>query len=140
MALQATWCGHARIKGYTKLQRMAMLTFSLIGLQFTWAVEMTYFEPHLLRLGLAKSQTSLVWIAPPLSGLIVQPVIGVWSDSSQLRWGRRRPFMLLFSILVALFLIGLAWASEIVAVFTSDEITVRSPTGKRFVRCLNTIR
>ena len=34
MALQhASWTGHARIKGYTKLQRMAMLTFSLIGLQ-----------------------------------------------------------------------------------------------------------
>ena len=32
-APQATWAGHARIKGYTKLHRMAMLTFSLIGLQ-----------------------------------------------------------------------------------------------------------
>ena len=59
MAQQASWSGHARIKGYTKLQRMAMLTFSLVGLQqvlrlfylpaevltvqcrFTWAVEMT---------------------------------------------------------------------------------------------------
>lgn len=169
MAPQASSSGHARIKGYTKLQRMAMLTFSLIGLQqvspelpyplaritpkcrFTWAVEMTCippriqlraistnginadFEPHLLKLGFAKSQTSLVWIAPPLSGLVVQPIIGVWSDSSQLRWGRRRPFMLLFSVLVAFFLASLAWASEIVAVFTSDETSVRSPSGKRFV-------
>ena len=34
MAAQASsWAGHARIKGYTKLQRMAMLTFSLVGLQ-----------------------------------------------------------------------------------------------------------
>ena len=33
MAQQASWSGHARIKGYTKLQRMAMLTFSLVGLQ-----------------------------------------------------------------------------------------------------------
>lgn len=82
------------------------------------------FEPHLLKLGLAKSQTSLVWIAPPLSGLIVQPVIGVLSDASQSRWGRRRPFMLLFSLLVALFLVVLAWASEIVGVFTADEVMV----------------
>ena len=82
------------------------------------------FEPHLLQLGLAKSQTSLVWIAPPLSGLIVQPMIGVMSDSSQSRWGRRRPFMLLFAILVAFFLVVLAWASEIVGVFTSDETVV----------------
>ena len=33
MAAQASWAGQARIKGYTNLQRMAMLTFSLIGLQ-----------------------------------------------------------------------------------------------------------
>lgn len=136
MAPQASWGGHARIKGYTKLQRMAMLTFSLIGLQFTWAVEMTYFEPHLLRLGLAKSQTSLVWIAPPLSGLIVQPVIGVLSDASQSRWGRRRPFMLLFSLLVALFLVVLAWASEIVGVFTADEVMVKSATVALAVFCI----
>ena len=84
------------------------------------------FEPHLLKLGLAKSQTSLVWIAPPLSGLIVQPIIGVLSDSSQLKWGRRRPYMLLFSILVALFLIMLAWASEIVGVLIGDEAMVDS--------------
>ena len=84
------------------------------------------FEPHLLKLGLAKSQTSLVWIAPPLSGLIVQPIIGVLSDSSQLKWGRRRPYMLLFSILVALCLIMLAWASEIVGVLIGDEAMVDS--------------
>ena len=65
-----------------------------------------------------------MWIAPPLSGLIVQPMIGVMSDSSQSRWGRRRPFILLFAILVAFFLVMLAWASEIVGVFTSDETTV----------------
>lgn len=44
--------------------------------------------------------------------------------------------MLLFSILVALFLIGLAWASEIVAVFTSDEITVRKATVALAVFCI----
>ena len=82
------------------------------------------FEPHLLKLGLAKSQTSLVWIAPPLSGLIVQPIVGVLSDSSQSRWGRRRPYMLLFSILVAFFLVVLAWTAEIVGVFLSDEVMV----------------
>ena len=82
------------------------------------------FEPHLLKLGLAKSQTSLVWIAPPLSGLIVQPIVGVVSDSSRLKWGRRRPFMLLFSALVAVFLLVLAWAEEIVGVFFSDEVMV----------------
>lgn len=82
------------------------------------------FTPYLLKLGLAKSQTSLVWIAPPLSGLIVQPIIGTISDSSKSRWGRRRPYMLACSLLVAVFLLTLAWASEIVGVFIRDETLV----------------
>ena len=49
--------------------------------------------PYLLQLGLTKSKTSLVWIAGPLSGLIMQPVVGVLADSSKSKWGRRRPFM-----------------------------------------------
>ncbi|KAM0796653.1 hypothetical protein BDR22DRAFT_811597 [Usnea florida] len=136
MASQSSWRGQARIKGYTKLQRMAMLTFSLIGLQQCANISCSDFEPHLLQLGLAKSQTSLVWIAPPLSGLIVQPMIGVMSDSSQSRWGRRRPFMLLFAILVAFFLVILAWASEIVGVFTSDETVMRRVTVALAVLCI----
>ncbi|KAA6410310.1 MAG: hypothetical protein FRX48_05731 [Lasallia pustulata] len=60
MAQHAAFTGAPSIRGYTQAQRMALLTFSLVGLQFTWGVEMTYFTPYLLGLGLAKSQTSLV--------------------------------------------------------------------------------
>ena len=94
------------------------------------------FTPYLLQLGLAKSQTSLVWIAPPLSGLIVQPIIGSISDSSKLRWGRRRPYMLLCSVLVAVNLLVLGWAAEIVGVFFTDKtwvslITFHMAVGNR---------
>jgi MFS family permease len=108
--------------------------------RFTWGVEMSCilsrlslqsenyvtdqavdFTPYLLQLGLAKSETALVWIAPPLSGLIVQPVVGTISDSSRLKWGRRRPYMLVSSILVAACLLTLAWAIEIVTIFIAPE-------------------
>ncbi|KAF9329626.1 hypothetical protein BG006_007314 [Podila minutissima] len=46
-----------------------------MGLQFTWSVEMAYGTPFLLQLGLSKSLMSLVWLAGPLSGLIMQPVL-----------------------------------------------------------------
>ncbi|KAI9791045.1 MAG: hypothetical protein M1833_001706, partial [Piccolia ochrophora] len=121
MADQRPWEATPRIKASTESGRMALLTFSLIGLQFTWGFEMTYFTPYLLQLGLAKSQTSLVWIAAPLSGLIVQPLIGVASDSSTLRWGRRRPYMLVGAILVAVCLLTLAWASEIAAALHGND-------------------
>ncbi len=88
------------------------------------AHEAADFTPYLLQLGLAKTQTSLVFIAPPLSGLIVQPIIGTISDSSTLRWGRRRPYMMVGSLMVAACFLTLGWASEIVGLVITDEARV----------------
>lgn len=107
---------------------MALLTFSLVGIQFTWGIEMTYCTPYLLALGLTKSRTSLVWIAGPLSGLIVQPIIGVLADRSKSKYGRRRPVMLIGSVLVAGCLITLGWAKEIVGHFVEEGEFRRSCT------------
>ncbi|KAL3419030.1 General alpha-glucoside permease 2 [Phlyctema vagabunda] len=117
----ASWAGQPHIKGSSESMRMALLTTSLIGLQFTWGIEMTYCTPYLLALGLTKSKTSLVWIAGPLSGLIMQPIVGVISDRSRSKYGRRRPFMVLGSLLVAACLMVLGWTKEIVATFVVDE-------------------
>lgn len=84
--------------------------------------------PYLLALGLTKSRTSLVWIAGPLSGLIMQPIVGVISDRSQSKYGRRRPFMVWGSLLVAACLFVLGWTKEIVAMFIQDEETRKSYT------------
>ncbi|KAJ9263182.1 hypothetical protein DTO195F2_3160 [Paecilomyces variotii] len=121
MPQAASWVGTPSIKGRTEATRMALLTFSLLGLQFTWGVEMTYCTPYLLQLGLTKSRTSLVWIAGPLSGLIMQPVVGVIADRSRSKWGRRRPFMVGGSLVVAACLLVLGWTSELVGAFVADE-------------------
>ncbi|KAE8407272.1 MFS/sugar transport protein-domain-containing protein, partial [Aspergillus pseudonomiae] len=81
---------------------------------------MTYCTPYLLQLGLTKSRTSLVWIAGPLSGLIIQPLIGVIADRSRSKWGRRRPFMIVGSLIVAMCLLVLGWTSEIVGLFVKE--------------------
>jgi solute carrier family 45 protein 1/2/4 len=76
--------------------------------------------PYLLQLGLTKSRTSLVWIAGPLSGLIMQPIVGVVSDGCTSTYGRRRPFMVLGSIVVAACLLTLGWTKEIVSAFVAE--------------------
>jgi len=76
--------------------------------------------PYLLSLGLTKSRTSLVWVAGPLSGLIMAPLVGVLADRSRSKYGRRRPFMVLGSVLVALFLLVLGWTKEIVGHFVAE--------------------
>ncbi|GLI76915.1 hypothetical protein PoHVEF18_005193 [Penicillium ochrochloron] len=60
MPQAARWAGTPSIKGRSESTRMALLTFSLVGLQFTWGTEMTYCTPYLLQLGLTKSKTSLI--------------------------------------------------------------------------------
>ncbi|OJJ00089.1 hypothetical protein ASPVEDRAFT_26844 [Aspergillus versicolor CBS 583.65] len=120
MPQAARWVGSPSIKGRTESMRMALLTTSLLGLQFTWGIEMTYCTPYLLQLGLTKSRTSLVWIAGPLSGLVMQPLIGVIADRSRSKWGRRRPFMIGGSIIVTVCLLILGWTTEIVSVFIKD--------------------
>lgn len=84
--------------------------------------------PYLLSLGLTKGQTSLVWVAGPLSGLIVQPIIGVVADQSTSKWGRRRPVIVIGSLIVALSLLTLGFTKEIVAAFVTDDEIARKLT------------
>ncbi|KAF2095161.1 sucrose transport protein-like protein [Rhizodiscina lignyota] len=115
----ASWTGTPAIKGSSEAMRMALLTVSLVGIQFTWGIEMTYCTPYLLELGLTKSMVSLVWIAGPLSGLIMQPIVGVLADKSRSKYGRRRPYMVGGTIVVSAALLVLGWTKEIVGVFIS---------------------
>ncbi|TGJ86951.1 hypothetical protein E0Z10_g1797 [Xylaria hypoxylon] len=115
------WLGQPSIKGSSEASRMALLTLSTIGITFVWGVEQTYCTPYLLSLGLTKSKTSLVWIAGPLSGLIVQPIVGTIADRSTSRWGRRRPFILTGAIISALFLLLLGFTEDIVRFFVKDK-------------------
>ncbi|KAF7541206.1 hypothetical protein G7Z17_g12012 [Cylindrodendrum hubeiense] len=127
-ANMASWAGQPAIKGGSEAVRMVLLTFVTIGITFTWGIEMTYCTPYLLNLGLTKSNTSLVWIAGPLSGLIVQPVVGVIADESKSKWGRRRPLMVVGAVIVAGSLLTLGFTREIVGLFIHDDEAARMPT------------
>ncbi|KAI9291395.1 MFS general substrate transporter [Neoconidiobolus thromboides FSU 785] len=94
--------------------RMIWTTITLLGLQFTWSLELSYGTPYLLSLGLSKSMMSLVWLAGPLSGLIMQPLIGVISDKCESPLGRRRPFLIVGTVFVLFALISIGWTQEFV--------------------------
>lgn len=81
-----------------KVPSLILLTAGLLGLQCVWSTEMAFAGPFLLHLGISKPNMSIVFVAGPLSGLIVQPLIGVISDASTSKWGKRRP-LLLFSLI-----------------------------------------
>ncbi|KAJ6562313.1 major facilitator superfamily domain-containing protein [Mycena capillaripes] len=87
------WTGHARVLG-PSWTHLPVLTIGLLGVQIFWSVEMSYASPYLVSLGLTTSQVALVFLAGPLSGLLVQPLVGAYADTNTSRWGRRRPYIL----------------------------------------------
>jgi solute carrier family 45 protein 1/2/4 len=89
---------------------------------------MTYCTPYLLRLGLTKDKVSLVWLAGPLSGLIMQPIVGILADKTTSPWGRRRPFMFIGTLIVCFSLFILGWTSEVVSLFVQEEDAKKSAT------------
>lgn len=62
-----------------------------------------------------------MWIAGPISGLLTQPLVGAVADRSTSRFGRRRPFMVVGSLIVAASLLTLGFAREVVGVFLEGE-------------------
>lgn len=73
---------------------LILLTLGIGGLQIVWSVELSHGSPFLLSLGMSKSLLAFVWLAGPMTGVLVQPYIGMISDRCRISWGRRKPFIL----------------------------------------------
>lgn len=114
------WRGRKGVRGPSWL-RMPLLTIGLLGTQIVWSTEMGYASPYLLSLGLSKSWMSMVFVAGPLSGLFVQPLIGVLADHSTSKWGRRRPYMISGSILCAISMLLLGFTKNVVGWILSPD-------------------
>ncbi|KAK1221622.1 hypothetical protein PQX77_015566 [Marasmius sp. AFHP31] len=97
------------------------LTICFLGVQIAWSVEMSNVSPYLLSLGLSKSAMAMVFLAGPLSGLLVQPIIGVVADNSTSKWGRRRPYMIFGAIICGGSLLLLGWAEMVAGWFLQSK-------------------
>ncbi|KAK4501707.1 hypothetical protein PRZ48_007516 [Zasmidium cellare] len=89
------------------------LTACFFGLQVAWSVEQSEISPFLLDLGISRGVMAIIWIAGPLSGVLVQPYIGMKSDRLRSRFGKRRPFMVAGAIATIVSLMVLVWSFEI---------------------------
>ena len=77
------------------------MCFGFLGLQFGFALQNANVSRIFQTLGAGLEQVPLLWIAAPLSGLLLQPVVGYWSDRTWTRLGRRRPYFLAGAVLAA---------------------------------------
>ncbi len=87
--------------------QMWNLSFGFFGVQIAYALQSANISRIFATLGADPHQLSFFWILPPLMGMIVQPLIGKWSDRTWCRMGRRKPYLLvgaIVAVLVMLFL------------------------------------
>ena len=75
------------------------MNLGFFGIQFGWGLQMANMSAIYEYLGAKPDQIPLLWLAAPLTGLIVQPIIGSMSDHTWGRLGRRRPYFLVGAIL-----------------------------------------
>ncbi|HVO63324.1 MAG TPA: MFS transporter [Terriglobales bacterium] len=81
------------------------MSFGFLGIQFGWGLQMANMSAIYEYLGARPDQIPILWLAAPLTGLIVQPIIGHASDRTWGRLGRRRPYFLAGAILSSLALV-----------------------------------
>ena len=75
------------------------MSFGFLGIQFGWGLQMANMSPIYKYLGAADDQIPILWLAAPLTGFIIQPIIGAMSDRTWGPLGRRRPYFLVGAIL-----------------------------------------
>ena len=88
-------------------RQMVDLSFGFLGVQIAYALQSANISRIFATLGADPHQLSFFWILPPLMGMIVQPLIGKYSDRTWTKMGRRKPYLIVgavIAVLVMLFL------------------------------------
>lgn len=102
------------------------MNVGFLGIQYSFGLQQTAINPIFLFLGASEEMLPILNIAGPVTGLIVQPIVGAISDKTwSVRWGRRKPFFLIGAILGSLclfafpfsptlwFAVGLLWILDV---------------------------
>jgi maltose/moltooligosaccharide transporter len=114
------------------------MSFGFMGIQFGWGLQLANMSGIYTYLGAKPEEVPILWLAGPVTGLLVQPVIGSMSDRTWNRLGRRRPYFLTGAILasVALFFMpdsGLLWMAAGLLWILDASINVSMEPFRAFV-------
>ena len=78
------------------------LSFGFFGVQIAYALQSANISRIFATLGADPHNLSFFWILPPLMGIIVQPLVGKWSDNTWTRFGRRIPYLFIGALVAVL--------------------------------------
>src|SRR5690348_396077 len=92
---------------------MFNMSFGFLGIQFGWGLQLANMSAIYEKLGANPDTLPILWLAAPLTGFVVQPIIGVMSDRTWGRLGRRRPYFLVGAILASIALFVMPTSSSL---------------------------
>ncbi|HWD18242.1 MAG TPA: MFS transporter [Verrucomicrobiae bacterium] len=114
------------------------MNFGFLGIQFGWGLQLANMSAIYAKLGANSDKIPILWLAGPITGLLVQPLIGSMSDRTWNRLGRRRPYFLAGAILSSLGLFFMpdapaVWAAAMMLWILDASINVSMEPFRAFV-------
>ena len=102
------------IKKQLNFWQIITMNFGFFGVQFSFGLQQSNMSAIYKYLGAEESELPMLWLAGPVTGLVVQPIIGAISDGTwSPRFGRRKPFFLIGAVIASLALIVMPYSSSI---------------------------
>ncbi|XP_074569987.1 sucrose transport protein SUT4-like [Curcuma longa] len=103
----------------SSLKTLILSCMVAAGVQFGWALQLSLLTPYIQTLGIDHAFSSFIWLCGPVTGFIVQPCVGIWSDKCHSKYGRRRPFIFLGCLMIC-FAVTLIGFSADIGFFLGD--------------------
>jgi maltose/moltooligosaccharide transporter len=98
------------VKPRLSLLRIIEMNIGFFGLQFSFGLQQANMGPIYGFLGADEATMPLLWLAGPMTGLLVQPIVGALSDRTSSRLGRRTPYFLIGAIICSLSLLAMPYS------------------------------
>ena len=98
------------MKPTLSLSQIINMNVGFFGIQYSFGLQQSNMSPIYRYLGADEASLPLLWLAGPVTGLIVQPIIGAMSDRTVTSWGRRTPYFLIGAILCSLALLAMPFS------------------------------
>jgi maltose/moltooligosaccharide transporter len=99
-----------RIKPALSFAQIVNMNVGFFGIQYSFGLQQSNMSPIYKYLGADEATLPLLWLAGPMTGLLVQPIIGALSDRTVTRWGRRTPYFLVGAVLCSLCLVAMPFS------------------------------
>jgi solute carrier family 45 protein 1/2/4 len=84
-----------------------------VAVRFGWALQLSLLTPYVQELGIPHVWASLVGMCGPISGILVQPIVGHYSDGCTSKYGRRRPFIVVGAISVVVGVLTIGFSADL---------------------------